>query len=132
MATGLAGRRALVTGAARGIGREIAARMASEGMRTTLLDIDPSVEAVADELGASSLVADLADPVATGAALAESVQDDPYWLLVNNAGVFSKTELLDLDLAEWDRVQDVNVRSMVVTIRALAPSMIDALGEGGS
>ena len=128
MATGLAGRRALVTGAARGIGREIAARMASEGMRTTLLDIDPSVEAVADELGASSLVADLADPVATGAALAESVQDDPYWLLVNNAGVFSKTELLDLDLAEWDRVQDVNVRSMVVTIRALAPSMIDAGG----
>jgi len=129
MAAGLAGRRGLVTGAARGIGREIAGRLVSEGMATTLLDIDPSVEAIAAEMGATSLVVDLADAESTNRMLAESSEGDPCWLLVNNAGVFSKTELVELDLAEWDRVQAVNVRSMVVTMQALAPAMV--AGGGG-
>lgn len=145
MAAGLRGRRGLVTGAARGIGRRVAQRLADEGMRMTLLDVDPAVETVAAEMGAAGVVADLRDDEETRRALAvAAVGDsdtggsdaagdpnaDPYWLLVNNAGVFAKTPLLEMDLGEWDDLHRVNARSMVVVMQALAPSMI-ASGRGG-
>ena len=130
MAEGLRGRRCLVTGAARGIGRRIAQRLIEEGMQAALLDVDPAVEDVARDLGAASLVVDLADAAQTRRALSAGAGDGPYWLVVNNAGVFSKTPLLEMTLEEWDRVQVVNVRSMVVVIQALAPAMV-AAGAGG-
>ncbi|MCY4663595.1 MAG: SDR family NAD(P)-dependent oxidoreductase [Acidimicrobiaceae bacterium] len=130
MTEGLRGRRCLVTGAARGIGRRIAERLIEEGMHAALLDVDPAVEDVARGLGATSLVVDLADAAATRRALAADAGHEPYWLVVNNAGVFSKTPLLEMTLEEWDRVHRVNVRSMVVVIQALAPAMI-AAGAGG-
>ena len=130
MAEGLRGRRCLVTGAARGIGRRIAERLIEEEMRAVLLDVDPTVEDVARSLGATSGVVDLADDVQTRRVLAADSGDEPYWLVVNNAGVFSKTPLLEMTLREWDRVHRVNVRSMVVVIQQLAPAMI-AAGAGG-
>lgn len=130
MATGLNGRRCLVTGAARGIGRRVAQRLVGEGMRATLLDVDPAVESVARELGASSLVVDLRDAEAVRRSLLDSSDGDSFWLLVNNAGVFAKTPLLEMDLDEWDELQQVNVRSMVVTMQSLAPAMA-ASGAGG-
>ena len=128
MADGLRGRRCLVTGAARGIGRRIAERLIHEGMRATLLDIDAAVAGVACDLGATGLVVDLADDTRTRAVLSAGDGDEPYWLVVNNAGVFSKTPLLEMTLDEWDRVHRVNVSSMVVVMQALAPSMIEAGG----
>lgn len=140
MTAGLRGRRGLVTGAARGIGRRVAQRLAEEGMRVTLLDVDPAVETVAAEMGAAGVVADLRDEEATRRALSSAAagdsdaagnpDDDPYWLLVNNAGVFAKTPLLEMDLKEWDDLHRVNARSMVVVMQALAPAMI-ASGRGG-
>lgn len=133
MAAGLSGRRGLITGAARGIGRRVAQRLAGEGMRMTLLDVDPTVERTAAEMGASSLVVDLRDDEATSRALAADAADansDPYWLVVNNAGVFAKTPLLEMDLGQWDDLHRVNARSMVIVIKALAPAMI-ASGRGG-
>ena len=130
MAEGLRGRRCLVTGAAAGIGRRIAARLVSEGMRATLLDIDPAVPDVARSMAASSIVVDLADVSETRRVLAEDGRHGPYWLVVNNAGVFSKTPLLEMTLEEWDRVHRVNVRSMVVVMQELVPAMI-AAGAGG-
>ena len=130
MAEGLRGRRCLVTGAARGIGRRIAQRLIEEGMQAALLDVDPAVEDVARDLGAASLVVDLADAAQTRRALSAGAEDGPYWLVVNNAGVFSKTPLLEITIEEWDRVQVVNVRSMVVVVQALAPAMV-AAGAGG-
>lgn len=111
----------------------------------TLLDVDPAVESVAAEMGAAGVVADLRDDEETRRALAvAAVGDsdtggsdaagdpnaDPYWLLVNNAGVFAKTPLLEMDLGEWDDLHRVNARSMVVVMQALAPAMI-ASGRGG-
>ena len=119
----LDGRRCLVTGAARGIGRYIAERLVAEGMRATILDVDPDVQRVARELGAQSIVVDLCDDDAVRDALAVSMGDDPYWLLVNNAGVFTKTPLLDMSLNEWDYLHQVNVRAMVITMQAITPSM---------
>lgn len=140
MAAGLRGRRGLVTGAARGIGRRVAQRLADEGMRMTLLDVDPAVESVAAEMGAAGVIADLRDEEATRRALASDAAGgpdavgtpdaDPYWLLVNNAGIFAKTPLLEMDLGEWDDLHRVNARSMVVVMQALAPGMI-ASGRGG-
>ncbi len=140
MAAGLRGRRGLVTGAARGIGRQVAQRLADEGMRMTLLDVDPVVESTAAEMGAAGVIADLRDDEATRRALASDAAGspdaagnpdaDPYWLLVNNAGVFAKTPLLEMDLDEWDDLHRVNARSMVVVMQALAPGMI-ASGRGG-
>ena len=132
MAARLSGRRGLVTGAARGIGRQVAQRLADEGMRMTLLDVDPTVERVAAEMGASALVVDLRDDEATRQALAADAEahSDPYWLLVNNAGVFAKAPLLEMDLGQWDDLHRVNARSMVVVMQALVPAMI-ASGRGG-
>lgn len=130
MAEGLRGRRCLVTGAAAGIGRRIAARLASEGMRATLLDIDPAVSDVARSMAASSIVVDLADVAETRRVLADDSRHGPYWLVVNNAGVFSKAPLLEMTLEEWDRVHRVNARSMVVVMQELVPAMISA-GAGG-
>ena len=130
MAEGLRGRRCLVTGAAAGIGRRIAERLAAEGMKATLLDIDPAVEGVARSQAASSIVVDLADVPQTRSALADDSRHGPYWLVVNNAGVFSKTPLLEMTLEEWDRVHRVNARSMVVVMQELVPAMI-AAGTGG-
>ena len=123
MRTGLDGRRCLVTGAARGIGRYVTERLVAEGMRATILDVDPDVQRVARELGAQSIVVDLCDDDAVRDALAVSLSDDPFWLLVNNAGVFTKTPLLDMSLNEWDHLHQVNVRAMVVTMQAITPSM---------
>ena len=123
MRAGLDGRRCLVTGAARGIGRYVAESLIAQGMRATILDMDPDVQRVARELGAQSIVVDLCDDDAVRDALAVSMGDDPFWLLVNNAGVFAKTPLLDMSLNEWDHLHQVNVRAMVVTMQAITPSM---------
>ena len=129
-AEGLRGRRCLITGAAAGIGRRTAERLASAGMKATLLDIDPAVEDVARSMAASSIVVDLADVPETRRVLADDARHGPYWLVVNNAGVFSKTPLLEMTLEEWDRVHRVNARSMVVVMQELVPAMISA-GTGG-
>lgn len=99
-------------------------------MRATLLDIDPAVEDVARAMAASSIVVDLADVSETRSVLAGDGRHGPYWLVVNNAGVFSKAPLLEMTLEEWDRVHRVNARSMVVVMQELVPAMISA-GAGG-
>ena len=116
---------AIVTGAARGIGRTIAQRLATDGARVALLDIDDSVLGVADELDGVGAVVDLADAQATRAAVSEVVTElGGLWLLVNNAGIFGKVPLLEIDVEDWDRMMSVNVRAMLVTIQAAAPAMI--------
>lgn len=121
------GRRAIVTGAARGIGLAIATRLVAEGYDTTLLDADPGVAAAADHLGARSTVIDLVAPD-VARHLSELVGDESCWLLVNNAGIFDRTPLLDIDLGCWDHLQAVNTRSMVATMQAVVPTMIDSGG----
>lgn len=80
----LAGRAALVTGGASGIGRACAARLAAAGANVTLVDRDDAVKDVAAEIGGSAVVADLADPQALDALDALDLSAD---ILVNNAGV---------------------------------------------
>ena len=127
----LTGRRAVVTGAARGIGLGIATRFAAEGARVALIDVRADeVKAAAAQLGdAAAVVADLADAVQARDAV-RSAADALGGLdvLVNNAGILHMAPLLEIDVADWDRTFDINVRSMLVTIQTAVPFMQQAGG----
>jgi 3-oxoacyl-[acyl-carrier protein] reductase len=127
----LAGRRCIVTGAARGIGAEIARTYARHGARVGVLDVTTDVQAVAAELDGPAALADVADPAATRAALHDLVEAlGGVDVLVNNAGILRITPLLDITVEEWDHVMAVNARSMLVTTQVAATAMI-AGGTGG-
>lgn len=121
----------MITGGARGIGAEIAARFHAEGATVALADIDPAVKATADGLEGPAEVVDLRDPAATVAAIESLIAAlGGIDVLVNNAGVLRITPLLDITVDEWDLVMDVNARSMLVTTQVAARAMI-AQGGGG-
>jgi NAD(P)-dependent dehydrogenase (short-subunit alcohol dehydrogenase family) len=127
----LAGRRAVVTGAARGIGAEIARTLARAGATVGVLDVTPDVKSVAADLGGPVDCVDLADPDATREALSGLVAAlGGIDILVNNAGILRITPLLDITVEEWDLVFDVNARSMLVATQVAARAMI-AAGTGG-
>ncbi|MDX6572243.1 MAG: 3-oxoacyl-[acyl-carrier protein] reductase, partial [Gaiellales bacterium] len=125
----LTGQVAVVTGAARGIGRGIASVLAREGARVVVADIDGDAAAqTAAELGegAIAVVADVTDRRSTealaGAALAAFGRID---ILAANAGVYPSTELAAIDDALWDRVMDINVKGALHAIQACTPSMLE-------
>jgi len=122
----LVGRRALITGAARGIGAEIAATFHREGAELALLDIDVDrLRATGDALGASVYGVDLADTEATVEVVHRAI-DDLHGLdiLVNNAGILKMAPLMEIDPADWDLTFAVNVRAMLVTTQVAAKAMI--------
>ncbi len=132
MVTGLLNDRPiLVTGAAQGIGCSIAKRLCQEGASIIMLDQDPEVanSAVSISADCQSVVVDLCDEESTKSAIrAAADKMGGLWGVVNNAGIFAKTPLLEMPIAEWDRMMEVNVRSMVLVIQAAAPFMIKAGG----
>ncbi|GAB3575275.1 SDR family oxidoreductase [Amycolatopsis endophytica] len=104
-------RHVLVTGAASGIGAAIAARF--RGDRLTLADLDAErLAARARALEAASFAGDLAD-AGFASSLVDSAGDVD--VLVNAAGIYPATPLLEMTAAAWDRVQDVNVRAAMLT-----------------
>jgi NAD(P)-dependent dehydrogenase (short-subunit alcohol dehydrogenase family) len=131
--TSFAGRRALVTGGASGIGRATATILAERGAAVCLLDRSAGVSEIADELSAASVVADVREPadVASAIAAAESVLDGAIDLLVNAAGLYRIRPVLDLGVEEWDEVLDVNLRGTWLVSRAVARRLREA-GAGGT
>ncbi|MFC3227843.1 glucose 1-dehydrogenase [Marinibaculum pumilum] len=137
----LAGRAAIVTGAARGIGAEIARRFAAAGAGVLLGDVlDDQGEAVAAEIRAGGgqaeyLHHDVADEPAWEAAVARCL--DRFGgldVLVNNAGIEQTVFLADLDVAAARQLLDVNVLGVLIghkhAIRAMRPG--GPAGRGGS
>ena len=122
----LAGRRAVITGAARGIGAEIAATFRREGAHLALLDIDEErLSTTSAALDAVAHTVDLADADATRDATGRAIADlGGVDVLVNNAGILKMAPLLDIDPADWDLTFAINVRSMLVTIQVAAAAMI--------
>lgn len=122
----LAGRRALITGAARGIGAEIAAAFHREGAELALVDINiERLTTTGEALGAKVYGVDLADTEATVEVVTRAIDElGGMEILVNNAGILKMAPLLEIDPADWDLTFAVNVRAMLVTIQLAAKAMI--------
>ncbi|KQW64478.1 SDR family NAD(P)-dependent oxidoreductase [Variovorax sp. Root411] len=127
----LTGRHALVTGAARGIGAEIARTLAAEGAVLTLLGRDrEALERVADSLAGSGhgvAAADVANPEAVQAAFAEArAARGPVAVLVNNAGAAESAPFLKTSFELWQRMLSVNLTGSFLCAQAALPDMLDA------
>ena len=123
----LEGKVAVVTGAARGIGRETARRFAAEGARVVVADLDEPIarQAAADIPGAVAAGVDIARPDSV-AALVRAVLDRCGRLdvLVNNAGVGLNKPSLDTTLEEWEHVLSVNLTGTFLMSQAAARVMV--------
>jgi 2,3-dihydro-2,3-dihydroxybenzoate dehydrogenase len=114
-----------VTGAARGIGAAVARAFATVGTPVALLDRDEAVKAVAAELDAPAVVADVADGAAVEDAVARVEREaGPIEALVNVAGVLRSGPALELDDADWHACLAVNATGVWNTGRAVGRRMI--------
>jgi NAD(P)-dependent dehydrogenase (short-subunit alcohol dehydrogenase family) len=117
-----AGRRVLVTGAGKGIGRITAKMLADEGADVIALSRSPEdLEALKAEIGCETIACDLADPAATRRA-AQSVQ--PLDLLVNNAGTTKLEPFLDASEETFDWLMAVNAKAPMIIAQETARDMI--------
>ncbi|MGW5241490.1 bifunctional aldolase/short-chain dehydrogenase [Monashia sp. NPDC004114] len=132
----LATRIALVTGAASGIGKAIANRLAAEGACVVVADLDLSrAESAAAEIGNSDVAigvqADVSDESAVQAAVDAAVLAfGGLDLVVNNAGLSLSRSLLDTSVADWDLQHNVMAKGSFLVSRAAAKVLIDQ-GLGG-
>jgi pteridine reductase len=125
------GKRALVTGAARRVGREIALRLADEGISVAVHANSSSraAEALVEEIRgaggtAKAYTFDLAEPNGAESLARAVLRDDPRIdLLVNNASTWARTPIADLDAEQFDRTLAVNLRSPFLLAAELGLAM---------
>jgi 3-oxoacyl-[acyl-carrier protein] reductase len=134
---GLAGKVALVTGAGQGIGRALSRGLALEGASIVAGDVNlAGASSTASEISSSGGSAqaaqvDVADAAQVEAIVALAVEAfGRLDILVNNAAIFPRSPVLEMDEAEWDRVLAVNLKGTFLCSRAAARQMI-RFGRGG-
>lgn len=130
----LEGKSALITGAARGIGKAFAARYVAEGATVAIADINlAGAEAAAAEIGpnAYAVSLDVTDQASIDAAIA-TVEEKTGGLdiLINNAALFDLAPIVEITRDSYQRLFDINVAGMLFTMQAAAKSMIRR-GKGG-
>ncbi len=133
----LEGRRALVTGASRGIGRTLAEGLAAAGARVALGarsgdELNAVAEGIREAGGTAATVAlDVSDAASCGRAVrAASEALGGLDILVNNAGMEQVCPSLDVDEGLWDRILDTNLKGAFFCAQAAARIMRDAGGGG--
>jgi NAD(P)-dependent dehydrogenase (short-subunit alcohol dehydrogenase family) len=128
----LSGRHALVTGASRGIGAAIAAALAAEGARVSLIGRDAArLDRMATELGgpdrAAPVVADVTDAASVRQAFATARERlGPVHILVNNAGQAASAKFTDTDEALWHRIIAVNLTGTYLCTREAVADMLQS------
>lgn len=129
----LDGKIAVVTGAARGLGRAVAQAYAAEGATVVASDVDAEgARSVADALGgeATAITCDVTDEGAVAALVDETVERHGRLdVMVANAGVGGPKRLTEMDLAEWRSVTSVNLDGVFLCVRHAARAM-GAAGGG--
>ena len=126
----LKGQTALVTGAARGIGKAIALRLAREEAAVGLMDMRDPGPAVgqmqAQGYTALPFAVDVTDRESVVRAVDSMVQRfGRIDILVNNAGIIVRESILELSLETWKRVMDVNINGNFICSKAVIPHMIE-------
>lgn len=124
----LAGKSALVTGAARGIGRAFAKAYVREGARVAIGDIDiERARQTAAEIGSAALAIemDVTDQDSIDRAVSAAIQaHGQIDILINNAALFTAAPIADIQRADYARVFDINVAGTLFTLQAVARHMI--------
>ncbi|MBI1234255.1 MAG: glucose 1-dehydrogenase [Alphaproteobacteria bacterium] len=127
---------AIVTGAANGIGKACARRLSEDGFRVVVADIeDAAGKALAEELGAAKdralyVDCDVSDRLSVNNLLAETRSAfGRLDVLVNNAGVIAKGDILTLSDDDFDKVMGVNLRGSFMVARAAARQMVEQIEE---
>ncbi len=128
----LEGTVALVTGAARGIGRAIGLRLAAEGAAVALVDLNADgVRSVADEVASTggraiALQADITRAADIRTMVERTVREfGRIDVLANNAGIIRVARLLDVTEEHWDAVLGVNTRAVFFVLQAVARQMLE-------
>lgn len=117
----------IITGATRGIGAATAARMAADGWKVALLDIDEAVTETADGLGdaARGYVGDVSDEGHWERIVSEIHRDlGPFDALVSNALVTDATPIDRMEPSSWQRQLDVNLTGAFHAVRACLPDLL--------
>jgi 2-hydroxycyclohexanecarboxyl-CoA dehydrogenase len=125
---GLQGRVALVTGAGRGMGRAIAERLATEGARVAVTDVDrATAEDTAAALGpyATAVHLDVTDRASVASAVEIESSLGPVDVLVNNAGWDHMAPFLETEPELWDRIIDINLKGTFNCAREVLPGMVE-------
>ncbi len=133
MARSLNGRTAVVTGAGSGMGRAIAERLAEDGAKVAIWDVNgegaaETAKNITDAGGtALARTVDCSDRAAIEAAAAETrAKLGPILILVNNAGIAPFTPFLEVDDALLDKVLFINLRGPIILTREILPDMLNA------
>lgn len=130
----LAGKSALITGAARGIGRAFAEAYVREGARVAIADINfGGAQETAKAIGDAAIAVrlDVTDQDSIDNAVAETAaQFGGIDILINNAGLFTAAPIVEIDRADYDRVFAINVAGTLFMMQAVARHMIGR-GAGG-
>ncbi|MCG8360264.1 MAG: L-iditol 2-dehydrogenase [Kiloniellales bacterium] len=130
----LDGKAALITGAARGIGRAFAEAYVREGARVAIADIDiRGARRSAAEIGEAAIAVamDVARQESIDRAVAETVQALGHIdILINNAALFTAAPIVEIEREDYARVFDVNVGGTLFTMQAVARHMIERGGGG--
>lgn len=133
----LTGRRAIVTGASKGIGKAIATALAGHGAHVILADINPAVRDVAEILATSSvqchakMVDVRAEHDIVDLMRFADEQLGGIDILINNAGIFPLLPIAEMTTQIWDDVQSINLRAAMLAIRE-AVRVMRSQGSGGS
>jgi 2-hydroxycyclohexanecarboxyl-CoA dehydrogenase len=128
---GLEGKVVVITGAGRGMGASFAERLAAEGARVAVTDVDEkSALATAETLeGAAGFRLDITDAAEVEARIPEiNAALGPIDALVNNAGWDKLGPFLDTDEDLWDRIIDINLRGPIRMTKAVLPQMVERRG----
>ena len=123
----LAGRRAFLTGGAKGIGAAIARRLAAAGAEIVIADLDlDAASALARDIGACAVQLDVTDLEGVARVIAER---GPFQILVNNAGIDQHAFFTKTTPADWRALLAVNLEAVFATTHAVLPAM-QAAGFG--